>query len=389
MRYAKFWQSYTMPVEGVRRPAWAEIDSAALRHNISTLRSLVAPAALCGVVKANGYGHGALLAARAFIDAGAAGLAVAIVDEGVELRNGGITEPILLLAEAPADTLVDALEARLTLTIGSLDGARAARDAVISIGGRHPVHIKVDTGMHRMGVSPRDLLETVEILKSSPNLVIEGIYTHFPVADSMDPDDRMYCHEQMDTFFALVAELRERGVEPPLMHLANSAASISLPDARASMVRVGLAAYGYVPHPDMSGMVTPLRPALSLKARVTAVRELEAGERPSYGRRRALESRATVATVPFGYADGYPRRFFEAGASVLINGRRHPLAGSVTMDQLVIDCDGATVSVGDEVVLLGTQGEHSISAAEWAEWGETITWEVLCGIGARVPRVAV
>lgn len=382
-----------MPVEGVRRPAWAEIDASAIRHNVAALQRLMAPAGICGVVKANGYGHGAVVAARAFLDAGAVGLAVAIVDEGVELREGGITEPILLLAETPSDALRDALEANLTLTIGSLDGALAAARAAGDLGGRHRVHVKIDTGMHRMGVQPSELDAVLDAVIACPNLVLEGLYTHFPVADSDHPDDRDYCNQQIDIFHRLVDGAAARGVTPPLIHLANSAASVALPDSRASMIRLGLLAYGYAPHPsivdELAARGVTLRPAMSFKARVTAVRHLSAGERPSYGRRRALSHDATVATVPVGYADGFARRFFEAGAVVLINGRRYPLAGSVTMDQLVIDCDGANVSVGDEVVLLGTQGAETITADEWAAWGETISWEVLCGIGARVPRVTV
>ena len=380
-----------MAIEGVRRPAWAEIDQSALRHNVAVLRQLVAPAQLCGVVKANGYGHGALFAAQALLDAGVAGLAVAIVDEGVELRNGGIIEPILLLAEAAAETLVEALEHKLTLTIGSIDGARAAIEAAAEVGGRSPVHVKIDTGMHRMGVDMADAPEVLKLLAGSTNIVIEGLYSHFSVADSDAPADREFCELQMRRFDEVVAQAASMGVHPPLTHLANSAAAISLPASRRSMVRIGLAAYGYLPHPSMTETLAAhglaLRPALSLHAKVTAVRELNAGERPSYGRRRALPDAATVATVPFGYADGYPRRFFDANAHVLIGGQRRPLAGSVTMDQLVIDCDGDEVAVGDEVILLGTQGSETISAEEWASWGGTITWEILCGIGARVPRV--
>lgn len=382
-----------MPVEGIRRPAWAEIRTGAIRHNVAVLRAVAAPAALCGVVKANGYGHGALVAAKAVIEGGAAGLAVAIVDEGVELREGGITDPILLLAETPAASVADALAHRLTLTIGSLDGAHAAARAAANEGGVHPVHLKVDTGMHRMGVMPNELDAVVDVIVACPNLRLEGFYTHFPVADSVTSEDQEYSRRQEAAFDELLARLEYRGVHVTVPHLANSAATISMPSARRAMVRVGLALYGYVPHPTMADALEAagrsLQPALSLHAHVTAVRTLEAGERPSYGRRRPLATKATVATVPFGYADGYPRRFFEAGAYVLINGRRHPLAGTVTMDQLVIDCDGADVSVGDEVVLLGQQGDEVITADQWAAWGSTITWEILCGIGARVPRVSV
>jgi alanine racemase len=275
--------------------------------------------------------------------------------------------------------------------VGSLEGAHAAVAAAKEVGGHTPVHIKVDTGMHRMGVVLDDLDAVLDVLYASPNIVIEGMYSHFAVADSDLVEDREYCEVQMTRFERALEIAAAKGITPPLTHLANSAAAIALPASRRSMVRVGLSAYGYLPHPSMEALLAAqgfrLRPALSLHARVTAVRNLEAGERPSYGRRRPLPTASTVATVPFGYADGYPRRFFDAGAEVLINGIRRPLAGSVTMDQLVVDCVGGDVRVGDEVILLGTQGDETISADEWAAWGGTITWEVLCGIGARVPRI--
>ncbi len=382
-----------MPVEGVRRPAWAQISRSALRHNAAVMREILGDSALCAVVKANGYGHGALLAAETLAASGSAGLAVAIVDEGVELRDAGLSDPILLLAETPPDTVRDALEASLTLTIGSLHGARRAADVAGEMGGRHRVHLKIDTGMHRMGIMPSELDATLDVLQSSPNVVIEGIYTHFAVADSSDPDDRAYCHQQLAIFDDAIVRARARGVAPAIVHSANSAAAIAIPESRRTMARVGISLYGYLPDvallDELTSRALALRPAMSLHARVTAVRDLAAGERPSYGRRRALGAPATVATVPFGYADGYPRRMFDAGAHVLINGRRHPLAGAVTMDQLVIDCDGARVNVGDEVVLLGAQGTESVSAEAWAQWSGTITWEILCGIGARVPRVVV
>jgi alanine racemase len=186
-----------MAVEGLRRPAWAEVSRRALRHNLASVRTVVGPSALCGVVKANGYGHGAVAAATALAEAGADGLAVAIFDEGVELRQSGLTLPILMLAETPFETIEEAFEERLTLTIGSLDGARAAVDVARRLGGRHRVHLKVDTGMHRMGVAPDDVAATLEILSSTPTLVVEGLYTHFASADSDDPADVDYCYEQL------------------------------------------------------------------------------------------------------------------------------------------------------------------------------------------------
>ena len=347
----------------------------------------------CAVVKANGYGHGAPLAAKAALDGGADSLAVAIVDEGIELRGAGVSAPILLLAEIPPATILDALAHELTLTVGSLEGARAAVAAAEQSGGRHRVHVKVDTGMHRMGVSPEHVDEVVDTLLASPAIDLEGLYTHFSVADGSSAEDRAFTRAQIKTFDEVVAALGARGVSPRILHSANSAGALGYPEARHSMVRVGLALYGYLPQGWLSGALEEQRrtlvSALSLRAQVVAVRRVAAGERPSYGRSRALEHDATIVTVPFGYADGYPRRLFDAGAVVLINNTRYPLAGNVTMDQLLIDVGDDEVAPGDDVVLLGRQGDEVITAEDWANWANTITWEILCGIGARVPRVLV
>ena len=382
-----------MQAEGVHRPAWAEISASAIAHNVGALRGVLGETLLCAVVKANGYGHGAALAATAALDGGADALAVAIVDEGIELRALGITVPILLLAEIPPETIPDALRYQLTLTVGSIDGARAAVSSAEAIGGVHRVHVKVDTGMHRMGVDPSELDAVVDALVSSPSIELEGVYTHFSVADGSSADDRTFTRGQIEQFAQIVDALAARGVTPRLVHEANSAGALAYPEARRSMVRIGLALYGYLPEAWLSSVLEEgganLVPALSLKAKVVAVRRVATGERPSYGRRRALDAPSTIATVPFGYADGYPRRLFEAGAQVLLNGRRYPLAGTVTMDQLVIDVGDDSVNIGDEVVLLGRQGDEEISGDEWADRADTITWEILCGVGARVPRVLV
>jgi alanine racemase len=382
-----------MPVEGVRRPAWAEISASALAHNVAALKAVLGDTLLCAVVKANGYGHGAHLAAKAMLDGGADSLAVAIVDEGIELRGSGVSAPILLLAEIPPETIPDALSHSLTLTIGSLEGARAAVAAAKKLGGLHRVHAKLDTGMGRMGVAPDAIDEVVDVLLASSQIDLEGLYTHFSVADGSSAQDRAFTRAQIEQFDAVVAHLKARGVAPRILHTANSAGALGYPEARQSMARVGLALYGYLPEGWLSGALEEkgltLRPALTLRAQVVAVRRLEAGERPSYGRRRALDRAATIVTVPFGYADGYPRRLFDTGADVLINSKRYPLAGNVTMDQLLVDCGDDDVKPGDDVVLLGRQGAQEISAEEWARRADTITWEILCGIGARVPRVLV
>ncbi|MFI5034654.1 MAG: alanine racemase [Acidimicrobiales bacterium] len=382
-----------MPVEGVRRPAWAEISAAALGANVAALKSVLGPSALCAVVKANGYGHGGPLAAEALLGAGADSLAVAIVDEGIELRNAGFTESILLLAEIPPTTVPDALEYYLTLTVGSPAGARSAVAAAEARGGRHRVHVKVDTGMHRMGVAPSEVDEVVDLLRASAAIDLEGLYTHFSVADGASGEDRAFTRTQIEQFADVVARLRARGAAPRVIHAANSAGALGYPEARLSMARVGLALYGYLPGDwtgDALGAVgARLTPALSLHARVVAARRVEAAARPSYGRLRATREASTIATVPFGYADGYPRRLFDAGAEVLIRGRRYPLAGAVTMDQLLVDCGDDPIRPGDDVVLLGVMGDEEITAEEWARHADTISWEILCGVGARVPRVLV
>jgi alanine racemase len=197
----------------------------------------------------------------------------------------------------------------------------------------------------------------------------------------------------MQLFDSIVAALDERGTTPRVLHEANSAGALGYPNARRTMVRIGIALYGYLPESWLGAALEEtgemLQPALTLRAKVVAIRRVGAGERPSYRRRRSLDTDATIATVPFGYADGYPRRLFDAGAEVLINEKRYPLAGTVTMDQLVIDCGDDAVQLGDDVVLLGAQGDEVITADEWATWAETISWEILCGIGARVPRLLV
>jgi alanine racemase len=380
-------------VEGVRRPAWAEISASAIGHNVRAIKHVVGGVALCAVVKANAYGHGAPLVAAAAVAAGADYLAVAIVDEGIELREHGITVPILVLAEIPASTIRDALTHDLAITVGSVTGARDAVEAAEQLGGRHHVHVKVDTGMHRMGAVPEDINDVFDVLAGSSSIDVEGLYTHFSVAGGTSDADRAFTRAQIECFNIVVTSLSERDALPRVLHAANTAGTLGHPDARYSMVRAGIALYGYLPSGWLAAGLEEhgehLVPVLTLRARVVAVRRVPVGARPSYGRLRQAERDTTVVTVPFGYADGYPRRLFDGGAEVLINGRRYPLAGDVTMDQLVVDVGDDDVTLGDEVVLLGRQGDESITADDWADWAGTVSWEILACLGARVPRVLV
>lgn len=381
-----------MGIEGRRRPAWAEVDRAALARNTSSLARLVAPSSLCAVVKADGYGHGARTVAPTLLASGASSLGVALVDEGIELREDGITAPILLLSEVPPTSLADAVAAGLTLTIGSLQGARA----LVGTATRAtplPVHVKVDTGMHRQGIDPGQLREVLEVLRGG-GVAVGAVWTHFPVADGETADSADFTRGQLDALRAAVDKCAGSLPDDVVLHAANTAGAIGFPESRLDLVRVGLGCYGYLPAPGMAQVLEraglpALEPVLSLKARVVAVRDLPAGSRPSYGRRRALPGDARVATVPLGYADGVPRALLDGDAHVLVRGRRRPLAGVVTMDQVLVDCGDDPVEVGDEVVLLGRQGDDSISADDWARALGTISWEVLCGIKQRVPKLAV
>jgi alanine racemase len=379
------------------RPAWAEIDVAAVTDNARALSQLVRPANLCAVVKANGYGHGAAAVARAALaPGGAIGLAVALVDEGVELRQRGVRGPILLLSECGADGVEAAMANQLTPTLYSAEAvaqfSRAARD----LGQKKAVHVKVDTGMHRVGASAAEVPALVRAVAEDPLLVFEGLWTHMPVADGERQEDRSFTLGQTAVFDGVLKELDRVRALPDLVHAANTAGAIAFPGARYNMVRCGIGLYGYLPGPAVRAAFAAaapgatLRPALSLRSRVVALRTLDEGERPSYGRLRPLPRRSLVATVPLGYADGVPRALFSRGATVLIGGRRRPLAGMVTMDQIVVDCEeDSSVHLGDEVVLLGRQGDEEITADEWADMLGTISYEILCGIGPRVPRVVV
>jgi alanine racemase len=371
------------------RPAWAEIDLGAIRHNARLLRDLVAPAALCAVVKAWGYGHGPVQAARAALQGGATSLAVALVEEGRQLRAAGIVAPVLLLSEPVSAAMPEVVRSGLTPTVYTDQGVEALTDAVMASGRREPfpVHVKVDTGMHRVGVGPDEAKELALRIAARPELDLRGLWTHFAVADELASS---FTSDQLELFLDVVDRLARRGVRPAVLHAANSAAALCHPATRLQMVRCGVAVYGLAPSPEVAQYepCSGLRQALSLRARVSYVREVDAGERLSYGLRYQLPTRSTVATVPLGYADGVTRSLSANGGQVLIGGRRYPIAGSVTMDQLLVDCGpDADVAVGDVVVLLGRQGAEEVTAWEWAERTGTIAYEVVCGVSARVPRI--
>jgi alanine racemase len=366
------------------RPSWIAVDLDAVTANAASIARAVAPAQLCAVVKADAYGHGDVPVAEAAIAGGATWLAVALASEGVRLREAGIEGPILVLAQPEPEDVTSLISWDLTATVyreafaTTLGKAAAAADVVV------PVHVKVDTGMHRVGADPEDALAIARLVHEHPNLHLQAIWTHFPVAE----EDQEFTARQIDEFNAFRKRLDDEGITPDLMHAANTAGALDYPDARFDMVRVGLGLYGLRPTPTV-GQDVPLRPAMRVLSRVSHVRRLPAGARPSYGRVRPLATEATVATVPLGYADGVSRRLSSTRGEVLINGKRHPFAGTVTMDQVVVDVGDDSVAVGDEVVFLGTQGTEEITAEEWAERLGTINYEIVCNFGPRLPRIYI
>jgi alanine racemase len=366
------------------RPVWAEIDLAAVRANVRALHALVAPAALCAVVKADGYGHGAVAVSKAAMAAGADCLAVALVEEGVQLRDGGVDAPILVLSEpvpAAAETVV---AHRLTPIVYTATGIDAIAKAVRTNGVHDPVgvHLKVDTGMHRVGCAPEAAVDLAAQVADRGELRLAGVCTHFAVAD--EPAN-VYTGAQQQLFEQVLAAIRDRGLPTGVVHACNTAGAIAMPQARYDMVRAGIGIYGLAPAAALAGAVD-LTPVMAVKARVSHVQSLPAGARISYGLRYETTQPTRIATVPIGYADGVPRELPHNGGAVLIGGRRHPIAGTVTMDQLMVDVGDEPVAVGDEVVLIGRQGDEQIGADEWAERMHTISYTIVCGVGPRVPR---
>ena len=367
------------------RPAWVEVDLDAITGNVRRLVTEVAPAQLMAVVKADAYGHGAVPVARAAIAAGARWLGVALVEEAVELREAGISAPILVLSEphpAAADLCVDQ---RIAVTLCTQAGVRVFGMAGRLAGRPVPAHLKVDTGMHRQGCAPADLPELVRLAMAERGLEVEGLWSHFAVAD--EPAAAATTDRQVETFERALAVASEQGLLPRWRHIANSAGATLRADARFDMVRVGIELYGLAPAPALTGEVNQrLRPALALRAAVSAVRAIEAGERVSYGHRWAAPSATRIATLPVGYADGV-RRGLSGQIRVLLGERNLGQVGTITMDQLMVDIGDAPIEVGEVATLLGDPARGEPGVGEWARVLGSIDYEVTCGLSPRLPRV--
>lgn len=368
------------------RPTWLEIDQRALVNNVQLVRKKIGDQRLLmAVVKANAYGHGALETATVFLRAGADRLAVATLAEGIELRQGGVQAPILVMGYTPTWLALEAV--RYGLTTAVYDQAMlAALDQAALPNQPALVHLKVNTGMNRLGLPPAEVPPFLEAARRFTRVQVEGIFTHFATADL---DDKSFAWEQFVLFRALLTQLEALGLRPPLAHAANSAAMLTMPETYLDLVRSGIALYGLHPDAEETRLPAEFRPALCWKTQLAQIRQLQPGESVSYGREFVASDSITIGVIPVGYADGFPRRPFH-WRNVLIHGCPAPILGRVCMDQAMVDITAIhAAQQGDEVVLIGRQGNAELTVDEVATRLHTNNYDVVSRILARVPRLMV
>jgi alanine racemase len=365
-------------------PVWAEVDLDAIHHNVRVIGSLAPQSELMAVVKGYAYGHGNPTCARAMLAAGATRLGVARVAEAIHLREAGIGAPIHVFTEPPPEAVEALIKLEITPTVYTERFATALSEGARLHGAPVSVHLKIDTGMHRVGVTPDHVLDAVRVIKALPGIEIEGAWSHLAVADV---PDHPFTVQQVDLYESLTEMIERAGTPIRYRHLANSAATLSLPESHFDIVRPGVAMFGLWPG-RTSAPGVELRPAMALRARVNMVKDVPAGERLSYGLRYELRQDGRVATVPVGYADGYDRGF-STTAEVLIDGQRHSVSGTVCMDQFMVDVGRAGVEIGAIATLLGPDGDDRITAEELAGRIGTINYEITSRIASRVPRIYI
>ncbi|NJP10419.1 MAG: alanine racemase [Leptolyngbyaceae cyanobacterium RU_5_1] len=372
-----------------RERAWVEIDLAALAHNVRQIRSLLAKRTdLMAVVKADAYGHGAITVAEAVLRAGASWLGVATIPEGIELREAGIKAPILILGATYTPEQIRAI-ARWNLqpTLCTPKQALVFAETLAELPKpvRLPVHLKLDTGMSRLGTPWQEALEFVQLVQRLPDLAIASVYSHLATAENLD---RTVVNQQQQRFETAISQIKAAGIDPSRLHLANSAGTLTDAALHYDLVRVGLAIYGLYPADHLRTVIN-LNPVLQVKARITQVKTIRAGTGVSYGHRFIADRDMPIAVVGIGYADGIPRNLSNNMAA-LVRGQRVPQIGSITMDQLMLDIRQVpNLREGDVVTILGQDGNQSISADDWATTLGTISWEILCSFKHRLPRVAI
>lgn len=364
----------------------AVIDLDAICHNIKEVKHVVGPdVKVMPVIKADGYGHGSVPVAKALNEIGVDAFAVAIIEEGITLRNNGIRQPILILGYTSEYQYSSLIQYEIEPTVFCYEMAESLSKIAQALGKDAKVHIKVDTGMNRIGFQPtEESAEIIEKIANLPNIKIQGIFTHFACADEAD---KTSAAKQKNKFDGFVKKLSDRGIEIPVKHVSNSAAIIDLQTYQLDMVRSGIITYGLYPSKEVSRKVLDLKPAMTLKTHIVHVKEVEAGEGISYNHTYVTDKKTKIATIPVGYADGYPRLLSSRGR-VLIRGQYAPIIGRICMDQFMVDVTEIEgVSVMDEVTLVGKDGTCEITVEEVAELAGTINYEFICGIGKRVPRV--
>ena len=368
------------------RPVQAEIDLSVVAANVRALRTVIGPRCrVMAVVKADGYGLGAPWIASAAIEGGASMLAVACVDEGVQLRRAGYSGPLLVMSYVPPEEAEAAVRNNLTVVLHRLRTALALEDAALKAGvpdGSLAVHIKVDTGLGRYGCLPGEFLPLARGVLNCKHLWLEGLMTHFADADS---GDLSFAREQLGRFNAVREQAEANGISFEIVHAANTAAALAFPESRFDMVRSGILLSGYLPSPHLTDKIE-LRRALVVRTRLARVYEAEQGATVGYGRTWRASATSRIGLMPVGYADGFTRALSNRG-EVLVRGQRCPVAGRVSMDQTGIDLTGVPdATEGDEVVVIGKQGDEEITADDLANWTGTISYEILCGLSERVPR---
>ncbi|HRV93823.1 MAG TPA: alanine racemase [Anaerolineae bacterium] len=363
---------------------WAEIDLKAIARNVQAVKKRLDPTVgVMAVVKANAYGHGAVEVARAALAAGAEWLAVNRVEEGVALRQAGIEARTLVLGYCPPGQAGLVVEHNITPAVTTLDTAEALAERAQQLDREFVIHVKIDTGMGRLGLLPEEAVDFVGALAEFSGLKIEGVFSHLATADDPDPS---FSRRQLQVYQDVTQALEAAGIEIPLHHLANSAAGLQLPETHHHLVRLGVAMYGLTPSIKLD-LPVELRPAMTLKTRVARLRVLPAGAAVGYGRTFVAPEPTAVALAPVGYGDGYPRLCSNRG-EMLVRGQRARVIGAVSMDQTSLDVSGIDdVSQDDEIVVFGRQGEAEISAEEVARWAETINYEIVTRLAARVPRI--
>jgi len=366
------------------RPTACFIDLDALRWNFRQIREKVGPKVkILSMVKANAYGHGAAAVARTLAAEGAHAFGVATLEEGIELRHAGIRQPIIVLAGVYLEQLDLFLQYDLIPVLHEVETLRVLEKSVAARGLTLPIHLEIDTGMGRIGFLDSRIDDWLPELSKLNALKLEGVFSHFADGETAS---EAYTENQLKSFRIVTERLRHAAFVPSLIHMAKSGAIITVPDSHLAMVRPGLILYGIYPAPDMAKEIH-LKPVLSWKSRILQLKRLPRGSSVGYGRTFTTQKDSLIATLPVGYADGY-HRLFSNRASVLVRGERAPVVGRVSMDLTTVDVtDIAGVQQGDEVVLLGRQGDNEISADEMAGWSNTISYEILTSISARVPRI--